>query len=336
MVDGGRLRLGFVGCGTIAQWHLAAARNAASRTDITATIDTDRDRAEAMAKETGAQPFTSFDDALNDDACDAVLVMVPPRFHEQLAVAALQAGKHVLLEKPMAPTLDACDRILGAAKHAPDTVFLVAENAQFWPEVVRVRELIQEGAVGDIITARAWHCLPPMPGFYDGAHWRMSSQATGGGVTIHAGLHWLRPLRMWLGEIDEVVAVTGHPFQQMEGESLCRALCRFDTGPTASFDVILSPGPTAPLPLFQVTGTTGELVVDGIGPVKHYDGADPRGTIVGQGSYLESHNAQIAAFEAAVLDGAPPAATADYSLGELRAVPAMYRSAQTHRWEPVW
>lgn len=101
-----RLRLAFVGCGAIAEWHLTALRGAARRTEVTAAIDVDLDRAAAMSKETGAEPFGSMDDAVASGTFDAALIMVPHRLHEELAVAALRAGKHVLLEKPLAPTLD--------------------------------------------------------------------------------------------------------------------------------------------------------------------------------------------------------------------------------------
>ena len=227
--------------------------------------------------------------------------MVPHHLHEELAVAALDAGTHVLLEKPMAPTLEACDRILAAARRAA-TVFWVAENAQYWPEVVLARDLIDEGAVGDVITARAWHCSAPMAEFHGAGNWRFSVADAGGGVAIDAGSHWLRPLRMWLGELVEVVAVTGRPFEAMEGESLVRSLCRFDSGVVASFDAVLSPGPTAPLPLFQITGSRGEIVIDVLGRVKVYDGTDFGGTVVGQGGYMQSYERQMAQFEAAVLD----------------------------------
>jgi len=330
-----RLRLAFVGCGAIAQWHLTALRSAAPRTEVTAAIDVDRDRAAAMSKETGAEPFRSMPEALAAGTFDAALIMVPHRHHEEVAVAALRAGKHVLLEKPMAPSLDSCDRILAAARSS-STVFLVAENAQYWPEVVLTKDLIDDGVLGEVITARAWHCAPPMDQFLGEGNWRFSMAEAGGGVAIDAGSHWLRPLRMWLGELVEVVAATGRPYEAMEGESMCRALCRFDSGVVASFDAVLSPGPVAPLPLFQVTGSRAEVVIDVLGRVKVYDGSDPRGTIVGQGGYLESYNHQIAAFEAAVLDGVMPNVGAAYALGELRAALAMVRSARSRQWEAVW
>ncbi len=333
--DEPRLRLAFVGCGAIAQWHLAALHAAAARTDVTAAVDVDRGRALAMAKETGAAPFSSLEDALDAGTFDAALIMVPHALHEQLTVAAIRAGKHVLLEKPMAPTLDACDRILAASQQST-AVFLVAENAQYWPEVVLTKDLIDDGAVGEVITARAWYCAPPMKQFLGEGNWRFSVAEAGGGVAIDGGSHWMRPLRMWLGELVEVVATTSRPYEAMEGESMCRALCRFDSGVVASFDAILSPGPVAPLPLFQVTGSRGEVVIDVLGRVKLYDGSDHRGTVVGQGRYMQSYESQIAAFEAAVLDGVVPPVGAEFSLGELRGALAMYRSAESGRWEAVW
>jgi predicted dehydrogenase len=214
---------------------------------------------------------------------------------------------------------------------------MVAENAQYWPEIVLARQLIEDGALGEIVTARACSFVPPLDEFYGGEKpWRFEAEAAGGGVAIDTGSHWLRPLRMWMGEITDVVAALDHPFPGMEGESLCRALCRFESGKVAVFDVMLAPGPLGPEPLFRITGTKGELVIEGIGRVKLYDGTEPRGTVVGQGNYLQSYEGELADFAAVVLDGAAPAATAKHSLGELRAALAMYRSAETNRWESVW
>jgi UDP-N-acetyl-2-amino-2-deoxyglucuronate dehydrogenase len=333
---GDRLRLGLVGCGAIAQWHLHAIRAAASRTEVSAAIDLDAERAGAMARETGATVFTGLADAVTADAFDAALVMLPHHVHEEATLALLDAGKHVLLEKPIAPTVDGAERILARAAEA-GVHFQVGENAQYWPEITAVAEAIDAGVIGDVITARAWHCHPPMEEFYGGpAPWRFSTVAAGGGIAIDTGSHWLRPLRRWLGELVDVLAVTGRPFPAMEGESMCRALCRFDGGVVASFDALLVPWASAPLPPFQVTGTGGELVVEAAGQVRLYDGSDPAGKVIGEGNYFQSYEGQIADFEAAVLDGRPAAAPAEYALGELRGALAMYRSVESRRWEHVW
>ena len=324
-----------VGCGAIARWHWAAITRAAPRTEVTAAVDVIPGNAEAVATITGAEPYGDLSEALRADAFDAALVMVPHDRHEEVALLVLEAGRHLLLEKPMAPTFEACERILAAAEKA-GTVFMVAENAQYWPEVVTAKSLLDAGAIGKVIAARSWHCVAPMEEFYGGDDpWRLSARASGGGIAIDAGSHWLRPLRMWLGEIDEVVASTGHVIKEMEGESLCRALCRFDGGVVASFDALLVPGAAAPVAPFQLTGTRGEIVVDH-GRVVLYDGGEARGEVVGEGNYFMSYERQIADFEGAVLDGTVPAASAAFAVGEVRAALAMYRSVTSRRWEPVW
>jgi predicted dehydrogenase len=330
----GTLRVAIVGCGAIAEWHWSAIQAGATRTRVTACVDPDEARAAAFAARTGGTAFASLTAALAADAMDAVAILVPHHLHQGLAVEAFQARRHVLLEKPMATDLDACARVLAAAR-AAGTVFMVAENAQYWPGVLRAGALLTDGAIGTLLTARAWCCVPFMPQFYSGDAWRFSLAATGGGVVVDAGSHFLRPLRMWCGELVDVVAVTGRPQAVMEGESLCRALCRFDAGVVASFDALLAVAGGAPVPRFQLTGTAGEIVIDGT-HVRLFDPRGGAGTVVAESGYLESYAGEWRDFEAAVLDGTPLAASAEHSLGELRGALAMYRSAASGRWERVF
>ncbi len=328
------LRVAIVGCGAIAEWHWNAIRVAAERTRVTACVDPNAAQAKALAAKTGGTPFASLTDALAADAADAVAIMVPHHLHETLALEALAAKRHLLLEKPMATDPDACDRILSAAR-AAGTVFMVAENAQYWPGVIKAKELIDAGAIGTLITARAWCSMPFMPQFYAKEAWRFSLDAAGGGVAIDAGSHFLRPLRLWCGELDEVIAVTAHPQAAMQGESLCRALCRFDSGVVASFDALLAVAAGANVPRFQITGMAGEIVIDAA-HVHQFGNMGGAGTIVGDSQYMQSYEGEWRDFEAAVLDGTPLAAPPESSLGELRGALAMYRSAQSRRWERVW
>jgi predicted dehydrogenase len=331
------LRLGVVGCGAIAHWHLDAIERGGAPVEVTAAIDPAEENARRVADRTGAKSYAVLADALPDHCFDAVVIAVPHHLHEPVATEALAAGLHVLLEKPLAPTIDACDRILAAAD-AAGTVFMVAENAQYWPEVLTVRDLVADGAIGDVVTARAATFFPALGDFYGGDRpWRFDAAAAGGGVVIDTGSHWLRPLRVWLGEADETIAALGRPHADMQGESLCRALIRFESGVVAVFDAMLATGAIANQPLFTVTGTRGECTVEGSGWVKLHDGTDWKGTKVGErGGYLRSYEAEWADFASAVQHGTTPAATAAYALGELRLALAMYRSAQTKRWEKVW
>ncbi|MFP6656327.1 MAG: Gfo/Idh/MocA family oxidoreductase [Myxococcota bacterium] len=330
------LKLALVGCGAIAQWHEQAIRKVGT-VDITAAIDIDAGQAEAMAQKTDARAFTSLAEGVASGCFDAVLLMLPHHLHESVALEALALGVHVLLEKPMAPTVDACARILAAAKKSKGR-FMLAENAQYWPEIAIAQEALDAGAIGDVVTARVQLFFPPMEQYYGAKNsWRFDKQAAGGGLSIDTGSHYIRPLRMWLGEIDSVVAAMETPFPEMEGDSLVRSLMRFDSGPVVSFDLFLTRGAIAPQDLFRITGTEGELII-GAG-VTLYHAENRRGVKLREDlpqGYMLSYQGQAADFAAAILHDQPFAAGPECSLGELRTALAMERSAQSQRWEKVW
>jgi predicted dehydrogenase len=332
-----KLELALVGCGAISQMHLLGILEGAPEIQVTAAVDVDPERAGAVADRTGARVFETLADAIENGGFEAVALLLPHHLHEEAALQAFAAGKHVLLEKPMATSLDACERILAGAQKA-GTVFMVGENAQYWPEVRTARRLLAEGAIGDVVTARASIFFPPLSAYYGGDRpWRLNQQAAGGGIALDTGSHWIRPLRMWLGEVDSVVAALGRPFETMQGESLVRALLRFRSGTVASFDALLSQAALAPEVLFRITGTTGEITIEGSGRVMVYDAEHRKGRPEGEPrGYMHSYAGELADFARAVLKGDPLDAGPEESLGELRTALAMYRSAETGRWEKVW
>ncbi|MBN2394646.1 MAG: Gfo/Idh/MocA family oxidoreductase [Anaerolineae bacterium] len=338
MTESSHINIAFVGCGGIAQTHWRGIQTHAPQLKVTAAVDIDPTLAVKMAEQTGGQAFTSLEVALEQGDFEAVDIMLPHNLHEEAATLAFAVGKHVILEKPMATTLDSCDRILAAARET-GTVFMIAEQSQYARDVVKVQQLIQEGAIGETITARA--VMDERIHRKGNAHpWRFSKSITGGGICVDGGLHWIRPLRMWLGEIDEVVAVLGYPVKDMEGESLAHAIFRFTSGKIAVFEALVAEMVDAPNEKFRITGTEGIIVIEkGHGRrALLYNDEHPRGCeILTQDELRESaYGLELADFARAVLEGAPLAAGPEVSLGDLRTAFAMYRSADSGQWEKVW
>lgn len=340
MTDARKLKLALVGCGGIAQAHWKGIQAHSPRIEVTAVVDTDPERAKAMAEQTGARPYTSLAEALAQGDFEAVDILLPHSLHEEAAVLAFAAGKHVVLEKPMAHNLAGAARIQAAAGRA-GTVFMVAEQAQYWPDARVVRDLIQAGAIGEIITARAFFGGPTRPLGEGPRPWRYDLAMAGGGITMDGGAHWIRPLRMWLGEIDEVVAVIGRPLAEMDGESLSRSILRFRSGTVAILDALTAGTAMGPGEEFRVTGTEGEILVEKGrgGRVLLFDADHREGKVI-----LDNKDEGRAAafgyelndFVGAVLDGTSLEAGPEYSLGELRTAFAIYRSAESRQWEKVW
>lgn len=334
-----KVKLALIGCGGIAQAHWRGIQSDAPHIQVTATIDTDLERAKSLAEQTGAQPFTSLEAALAEGDFDAVDIMLPHILHEEVAIQAFEAGKNVVLEKPMSTTLESCNRILAAAEKA-GTVFMVAEQSQYWPDTLKVQQLLEDGAIGDVITARAFFGGPAAPS-QGPRPWRYDITASGGGITMDGGAHWIRPLRMWFGEIDEVVAVTGRPLVEMDGESLARALVRFTSGTVAVFDALHAGAVMGPGEEFRITGTEGEILVEKgrEGRLLLYNKAHPDGEVLmdnKQEGRAAAFGYELEDFALAVLEGKTLDAGPEYSLGELRTALAIYRSAESKQWEKVW
>lgn len=333
------LTIALVGCGNIARAHWNGIQRRATMIKVTACVDSVYEQAAAMAKQTGSVAFDSLDEALTHGQFDAVDLMLPHNLHEEACMKCFRAGKHVVLEKPIAHTLESAERIVQAAKDL-NVKWMVAEQAQYWSHVVKIRELIDQGFIGDVVTANAYFFdrlridpANPIP-------WRYRIAQAGGGISMDGGAHWIRPMRMMLGEIDEVFAATAALVSNMEGESLAHAVFRFESGVIASFQAILSGASTGPINDFRVTGTEGELISERgrNGRLMAYTQAHPDGRemMSAVSGKVESFGVELADFANYILNDGQLAAGPEYALGELRTALAMYRSVNSGTWEKVW
>ena len=333
------LKLALVGCGGIAKAHWNGIQRHAPRIEVTAVVDVVEKAAKAFAETVGARAYTSLERCLHESNVDAVDLMLPHDLHEWGANVCYRAKKHVILEKPIAMDVLTAERILNGAKDA-GVKLMVAEQAQYWMDIVEARKLIDQGAIGDVVTAKACFYDPLRPFDSENLPWRFSLAKAGGGISIDGGAHWIRPMRMMLGEIDEVVAATARFIPEMEGESIAQAILRFESGVIGTFQAIQSTGPLGPIEDFRITGTKGEIVIERgrEGRLMIYDDDRPDGKNIMSAfeSKAASYGVELADFANFVLDDTPLAAEPEYALGELRTAIAMYRSVSTGRWEKVW
>ncbi|MCY3883943.1 MAG: Gfo/Idh/MocA family oxidoreductase [Gammaproteobacteria bacterium] len=339
MSDDRTLKLALVGCGGIARAHLDGIRRIAKRVQVTACIDSDLTRAEEFARQTSSEPFTSLEEGIEKGTFDAVDLMLPHDAHEAACYTAFKANKHTILEKPISTDVPSAERILEAGKNT-DVVFMVAEQAQYWWDVHKARELIESGAIGQVLTAHGTFYDPMRLDPYGPIPWRYRQAEAGGGVCMDGGAHWIRPMRIMLGEVDEVIASTGSHIEHRETESFGLALMRFQSGVIATFKAVLISGRIGPEADFRITGSDGEIVLERgrNGRLMLYNHNHPKGQMVMDTfkAKVDSYGAELEDFEAAVLDGRPLAAGPEVAMGELRTAQAMYRSETTRSWEKVW
>jgi predicted dehydrogenase len=181
------LRLAFLGCGFITRVH---SRNLQPfRTDIVcAYASREKARSEELCRRYGgAGTYASYRAAIEDPGVDAVVVAVPPRFHLDLTLEALAAGKHVLVEKPAYLQLSDYERVLEARDRA-GRVVLVGENDHYKPLAVCLRGLLNEGAIGEMVFAHFATLAHKLKGADD---WRNDEAMAGGDAFFEEGIHWL-------------------------------------------------------------------------------------------------------------------------------------------------
>jgi UDP-N-acetylglucosamine 3-dehydrogenase len=181
------LRIAFLGCGFITRVH---SRHLRALSGDVAAAYASRDRAKAEAfcgRFRGTAAYGDYAAAIDDANIDAVVIAVPPRFHLDLTLKALAAGKHVLVEKPAFLSLADYDAVIAARDHA-GRVVLVGENDHYKPLAVRLRALVAERAIGEMVFA---HFTTIARRLKTADDWRNDETMAGGDAFFEEGIHWL-------------------------------------------------------------------------------------------------------------------------------------------------
>ena len=177
----------FLGCGFITRVHSRHLR-ALGGDVVKSYASRDQRKAEAFRKRfAGVDAFHGYDRALSDPKVDAVVIAVPPRFHRELALKALEAGKHVLVEKPAFPEIEDYRAVM-EARDRSDRVVLVGENDHYKPLAVRLRRLLAEGAVGELVLGLFTSVARRPKAESD---WRNDESLACGDAFFEEGIHWL-------------------------------------------------------------------------------------------------------------------------------------------------
>jgi predicted dehydrogenase len=187
-------RFAVIGTGAISQ--VVYVPILAERTDVDLAVVADRDvtKARSVAERFGIEEATGPEAVLSRPDLDVVVICTPTHLHEELAIAALQAGKDVFLERPMAPTPEAVERILAAAR-ASGKVLVASQPQRFRPEVTALRGFVASGELGSIYAVRGSWLTRRVPVMRP--TWRQSRGHAGGGALMDLGVPSL-DLCLWL------------------------------------------------------------------------------------------------------------------------------------------
>jgi predicted dehydrogenase len=207
------VRFGVVGAGEIGRLRAEALRSVPG-CRLEAVADTDPQHAQAAARASGVRSFADHGRMLADAALDAVVVSTPPHLHEGITLAALEAGKHVLCEKPLAPTADACRRMVACARRRGLTL-ATGFNQRYFPAIQFIKQALDRGDLGRLCHVKAYAGHSGLNEFRQ--PWEHDSQVIGGGTLMDNGIHLIDHVRFLLGEIEEVYGFASSRIWKLNG-----------------------------------------------------------------------------------------------------------------------
>jgi predicted dehydrogenase len=316
------LGIGVVGCGFVGRGAHIPGLSALEAAKLSAVADTDPVRLEKVAKKYHIDsPYTDYRQLIDDPAVDAVVVATPTPLHAAVALAAIEAGKHVLCEMPLAATLAEADKIIQASEDK-GVVLMPGLTFRFTPNYVKVKELLQEGAIG---RATAVHYREFIPAADLASQWPPNSwvwQIDQSGGPLYTLSVWSIDLVGWLldAKIDEVHASTSYTRLERFGGTLGYDACatlRLSNGCVASLQYSGSVARSAAGSSLEVIGDSNVLLKATDNDRVILLGNDPAKTewnVKQPGPMMWGHQQQDEHFVQRVLAGRRPDILPDHGL----------------------
>ncbi|HQH22715.1 MAG TPA: Gfo/Idh/MocA family oxidoreductase [Bacteroidales bacterium] len=352
-----KLNTAVVGIGKVTAIHARALANLPG-SRFAAVCSTDRKKAEDFASAHRIKGYTDVAEMVHREKIDVVVICTPHPVHRAPAVAAMEAGAHVLVEKPFASSLEDCDAMLSAAERYDRQTGVISQRRWYRP-VQRVKEAIDSGKIGKpvfgTVNMLGWRDEK----YYQSDPWRGSWKGEGGGVLVNQAPHQLDLLQWFMGGIDELYGIwsnLNHPYIEVEDTAL--AIIRFRNGAIGNIVVSnsMKPGIYGKVHVHGQNGASvgvqtdgGAMFVAGMSDILEPPVND-LWTVPGEENLLENyvredsefflslknpveyfHERQIEDFLAAIKEGREPLVTGREGRVTVEIFTAIYRSARDGR-----
>ena len=320
------LRVGVIGYGYTGKIHVQAyLAQAGAR--LMAVADSQSARLNDLPP--GMRSYTHYRDLIESDI-DAVSICLPTHLHCKIAIEALERGKHVLVEKPIAMNLEEAHCMLRAAKAAGRTLY-VGMTHRFYPELREAKKLIDDGDIGSIVACN--DCALETLGFLDLPPWYLERKCAGGGTALTSGIHLVDRLRWFTGdEVSSVAGTAGNPYFGADVEDAAQMFLRFRSGISAQITLAFMREPHPLVCDLQVIGTRGSVTVHTWRGYEVWSESGRRERVIYIG---EAHRdkvqvgiaGEIGEFCASIAEGRAPWPSAEESTRALEVIMAYYRAA---------
>lgn len=327
-----------VGCGHIAKKHAEAIDNAEGA-KLVAVCDMIPENMEYYTEKYDVQAFTDLTELLKLDNLDVVNICTPSGYHAPLAIQIANAKKHVVVEKPIALTIEDTDAIISACKENDVKLSVVHPN-RFRPAIMELKKALDADLVGKLSHANATVRWNRNQEYYDQAPWR-GTKSLDGGVLMNQAIHNLDLLLWTMGEVDEVYSMAATRLRNIEAEDVSTGVVRFKNGSLGIIEAATTIYPSNFEESLSIFGETGTIKIGGktANYVQHWDVKDMDENKVTD--IMESvkadpfgkpgHQCIIEDMVQAIKENREPIVTGEDGKRALSLVLALYESADTSK-----
>ncbi len=249
---------GIIGCGVISKWH-ADSIEKIDEAKIVGAFDTRIESARKFAEERNCEAFETLEEMLAREDIDIVCICTPSGLHAKLAVEAANAGKHFIVEKPMAITKKQVIEMIDAVEKNKVKGAVISQ-LRFTPSIQRAREAIQNGELGRIILGDVYMKYYRSPEYYASAGWRGTWEMDGGGALMNQGIHGIDVLQYLVGPVVSVSGVCKTLTRDIEVEDTANLIVEYASGAIGTIQGTTSVEPGYPR-VIEISGTRGTIVI---------------------------------------------------------------------------
>ncbi len=329
------LTFAIVGAGSVAGHHVEALKQI-PEVEVRTIFRRDAAKARAFAQAHGLRWTTRYEDILNDPEIDVVDITLPSGLHAEFGVRAANAGKHVLVEKPIDVTLQKADVLIETCERNEVTLGVVSQN-RFTDDMLKLYGLLDSGKLGRLLQGDAIVKWYRPQSYYDQGDWRGTWALDGGGAFMNQGIHFVDLLLSVMGPAKTVVARTRTVAHSIEVEDQGAALLEFESGALGVIQASTAFYPGLPARL-EIHGTRGTAIFEGTElSFLQVEGEAPfqKEKVAAGGAAkpmaipVTPFVRQFSDFIAAVRDKRPPKVSGREARRALALVLAIYKSSRT-------
>ena len=257
----GRFGWGIVGCGVIAPWHRRPVERCAEA-QVVAVCDIDEEKGRKFAAESGEGVafYKDYNDLMGDKNVDIISVCTPSGAHAEVAIAAAQAGKHVLCEKPIEVTREKMDAMIRACRDHKVRLGGVFQRRTY-DSSKSVRAAVQNGELGKMVLGDAFMKYYRSQSYYSSAGWRGTWELDGGGALMNQGVHGIDLLLWIMGDVESVYARADHLVRDIPVEDTAIAMLKYKNGAWGVLEGTTSTNPGEPTRL-ELHGKLGTIILE--------------------------------------------------------------------------